>query len=113
MAKVLKKKAVQKVAKKAAAKAAPKGTAKAVAKKVTKKVLKKKPHLVSRDLERTKMACEKFKDFPVTILNFLEGTRFTTEKKIKQNSPYTNLLKPKVGGFAYALAAMDGKISHQ
>ncbi|MCP4298046.1 MAG: acyltransferase [Proteobacteria bacterium] len=79
-------------------------------KRYSKVKLKKNPHLVGKDLERTKLACQKFKDFPVTILNFLEGTRFSKEKQNKQKSPYNNLLKPKAGGFAYALNAMDGKI---
>lgn len=79
-------------------------------KRYSKQLLKKKPHLAGKDLERTKLACQKFMDFPVSILIFLEGTRFSKEKQLKQKSPYMNLLKPKVGGFAYALNAMDGRI---
>jgi hypothetical protein len=48
----------------------------------------------------------------VAILNFIEGTRFTPEKHTRQESPYRHLLRPKAGGFAFALAAMDGKISN-
>ena len=43
-------------------------------------------------------------------MNFLEGTRFTAAKHAKQESPYRYLLKPKAGGIAFVLAAMDGKI---
>ncbi len=68
--------------------------------------LKKKPHLRGKDLEITKKACEKFKSIPVSVMNFVEGTRFTIEKHKKQLSPYKNLLKPKSGGIAYVLSAL-------
>jgi len=50
----------------------------------------------------------KFK--PVSIINFVEGTRFSPEKHRRQSSPYRHLLRPKAGGMAFAMAAMDGKI---
>lgn len=73
--------------------------------------LEKNPHMRGKDMETTKKACERYRHTPVSILNFLEGTRFTPHKHAKQGSPYRHLLKPKAGGFAFALAAMDGKIS--
>ncbi len=76
-------------------------------KRYSKKTLEKKPHLKGKDLETTRKACAKFKDSPVAIMNFLEGTRFTPEKHDKQDSPYGRLLKPKSGGIAFALAALD------
>ncbi len=75
-------------------------------KRYTKSFLKKHPHLKGKDLEITKKACEKFRTLPVSVMNFLEGTRFTQEKQKKQESPYENLLKPKAGGIAFILAAM-------
>lgn len=74
--------------------------------------LKKNPHMRGRDLETTRKACERYRDTPVSILNFVEGTRFTPEKHARQQSPYRHLLKPKSGGFAFALAAMNGKLSN-
>jgi len=65
-----------------------------------------------KDLETTRRACERYRHTPVSILNFIEGTRFTREKHQKQGSPYRHLLRPKAGGFAYALAAMDGRIEN-
>lgn len=59
-----------------------------------------------KDLETTRRACDKFKTIPVSIMNFVEGTRFTIEKHHKQGSPYSHLLKPKAGGIAFVLAAM-------
>lgn len=68
------------------------------------------PELRLQDLNTTRKACEKFKKIPITLINFVEGTRFRTAKHHKQKSPYTYLLKPKAGGLAFALAAMDGQI---
>jgi 1-acyl-sn-glycerol-3-phosphate acyltransferase len=58
------------------------------------------------DLKTTREACEKFKNIPTTVINFVEGTRFTTAKHAAQGSPYRHLLKPKVGGLGVALATM-------
>ena len=58
------------------------------------------------DLASTREACEKFKRTPTSVINFVEGTRFTAAKHAKQASPYRHLLKPKVGGLGIALATM-------
>lgn len=63
-----------------------------------------------QDLETTKKACEKFKTLPVSVMNFLEGTRFTQAKHDAQGSPYQHLLKPKSGGIAFVLSAMGGQL---
>lgn len=75
-------------------------------KRYSAEFLAKKPHLKGRDIEITKKACEKFKTIPVSVMNFVEGTRFTREKHDKQKSPYKYLLKPKSGGIAFVLSAM-------
>jgi len=58
------------------------------------------------DLKSTREACEKFKRIPTSVINFVEGTRFTLSKHARQASPYRHLLKPKVGGLGIALATM-------
>ena len=58
------------------------------------------------DLKTTREACEKFKLIPTSVINFVEGTRFTAQKHTKQRSPYRHLLKPKLGGLGIALATM-------
>ena len=63
-----------------------------------------------KDIDTTLKACEKFRTIPVSIMNFVEGTRFTVEKHRKQSSPYANLLKPKAGGIAFVLTAMGRQI---
>ena len=75
-------------------------------KRYKKSFIKKHPHLKGADLKITQKACEKFKTIPVSVMNFIEGTRFTPEKHQQQLSPYTHLLKPKAGGIAFVLEAM-------
>jgi 1-acyl-sn-glycerol-3-phosphate acyltransferase len=58
------------------------------------------------DLKTTRQACEKFKRIPTTVINFVEGTRYTAAKRSRQGSPYRHLLKPKIGGMGIALATM-------
>ncbi len=58
------------------------------------------------DLKTTREACEKFKRIPTSVINFVEGTRFTPAKHKAQRSPYQHLLKPKIGGLGIALATM-------
>jgi 1-acyl-sn-glycerol-3-phosphate acyltransferase len=71
--------------------------------------LKKHPEMRGKDQETTRKACEKFALIPTSVMNFLEGTRFTQAKRTKQQSPYRHLLKPKAGGMALALNAMGDK----
>ena len=70
----------------------------------------KNPALKGKDLETTRKACEKFKYTPVTVFNFLEGTRFTPAKHQYQQSPYQHLLKPKAGGAGFVLGAMGEQL---
>jgi 1-acyl-sn-glycerol-3-phosphate acyltransferase len=75
-------------------------------KRYSQAYLAKHPEKRGQDLLNTQKACEKFKSQPVAIFNFLEGTRFTEDKRQQQNSPYRHLLKPKAGGMAFVLGAM-------
>ncbi|HSC67523.1 MAG TPA: acyltransferase [Cellvibrio sp.] len=76
----------------------------------TKAQIARDPSLQGKDIEQTRKACEKFRHNPVTIINFLEGTRYTHEKYTQQKSSYRHLLMPKAGGLAFTLAAMDGQL---
>ncbi len=80
-------------------------------KRYSKQFLKKKPHLKGKDLEITRKACEKFKTSPISIMNFVEGTRFTAEKHKRQHSPYHSLLKSKAGGVGYVLTSMGDQLN--
>lgn len=66
----------------------------------------KHPEKRGQDQETTRRACEKFSLVPTSVINFLEGTRFTPAKHRQQGSPYQHLLKPKAGGIALAMNAM-------
>ncbi len=71
--------------------------------------LKLHPEMRGKDQAATRRACEKFALIPTSVMNFLEGTRFTAAKHQRQQSPYRHLLKPKAGGIALALNAMGDR----
>ena len=79
-------------------------------KRYSKSYLRKKPHLKGKDLEITRKACQKFKTIPISIMNFVEGTRYTDEKHRRQQSPYSHLLRPRAGGIAFVLGSMGEQI---
>jgi 1-acyl-sn-glycerol-3-phosphate acyltransferase len=72
--------------------------------------LAKHPEMRGKDLAATRKACEKFREIPTSVMNFVEGTRFTEEKRLRTKSPYRHLLAPKAGGAAYVLSAMGGTL---
>jgi 1-acyl-sn-glycerol-3-phosphate acyltransferase len=75
-------------------------------KRHSKEAIAANPALKGQDLEATRKACEKYRQIPVTMVNFLEGTRFTEAKRVSRQSPYANLLRPKAAGLSFALNAM-------
>lgn len=79
-------------------------------KRHSKARIAKNPELKNRDLEEARRACQQLLSQPFTLLNYLEGTRFTAEKHAAQQSPFQNLLKPKAGGLALALNILGDNI---
>lgn len=79
-------------------------------KRYSREQIEKNPTLAGKDLETTKKACAKFAKIPVSIVNFVEGTRFKPTKHAQQQSPYQHLLKPRAGGTAFVLNAMGEKL---
>ncbi len=79
-------------------------------KRHSKEQIAKNPELKTRDLAEARKACEQLLSQPFTLLNYLEGTRFTPEKHQQQQSPYQHLLKPKAGGLALALNILGDQI---
>ncbi|OPY86660.1 MAG: putative acyltransferase YihG [Smithella sp. PtaU1.Bin162] len=73
------------------------------------KFLQKHPRQKGKDLETTRLACKKFAHMPTSVMNFLEGTRFSPKKHARQQSPYRHLLRPKAGGIALALNVLGDK----
>jgi 1-acyl-sn-glycerol-3-phosphate acyltransferase len=72
----------------------------------SKQFLQKHPHLQGKDIATTKKSCEKFRQLPTTVINFVEGNRYTLAKHQARQSTFANLLPPKAGGIAFTLAAM-------
>jgi 1-acyl-sn-glycerol-3-phosphate acyltransferase len=75
-------------------------------KRHSKSYLAAHPDQKGRDFEATRKACEKFRETPTSVINFIEGTRATPEKRARRESPFRNLLPPRAGGIALALSAM-------
>jgi 1-acyl-sn-glycerol-3-phosphate acyltransferase len=68
--------------------------------------LARHPEKRGEDLETTRIACRRYRKLPVSVLNFIEGTRFSEAKHEDQNSPYRHLLRPRIGGIGFVLASM-------
>jgi hypothetical protein len=45
------------------------------------------------------------------VINFVEGTRFSSSKHLSQSSPFQNLLRPRAGGVAFVFGAMGDGLS--
>jgi 1-acyl-sn-glycerol-3-phosphate acyltransferase len=78
-------------------------------KRHSRAALRKNPNLRNDDRDSARKACAKFAKIPTSVMNFVEGTRFTAEKHQTQASPYAYLLKPKAGAMAMALNAMGAQ----
>ena len=75
-------------------------------KRHSKEFLEKHPEKRGEDLATTRRFCERLRGKRISVLNFLEGTRFSRSKHARQQSPYKNLLKPKTGGLAFVIETM-------
>jgi len=75
-------------------------------KRHTREELESNPELRGEDLATTRAFCERFRDQPVTVVNFAEGTRFSEHKRLTRGSPYRHLLRPKAAGVSFTLNAM-------
>jgi 1-acyl-sn-glycerol-3-phosphate acyltransferase len=78
--------------------------------RMSKEKLSRRPELKGRDLENARKACEKFRNIPVAMMNFPEGTRFSVEKRDAGKSPYQNLLTPRIGGVGQVLFALADQL---
>ncbi|WP_131781824.1 acyltransferase [Legionella gresilensis] len=79
-------------------------------KRYSKEYLAKNPKKQGQDLASTNKAMTLFKNTPSAVMNFIEGTRFNSEKKTSQKSPYNFLLKPKAGGISFVISALEDRI---
>ena len=79
-------------------------------KRYSREYLVKHPEKRGEDLKATRRSCERFRHTPVSVMNFVEGTRFTRAKHDQQKSPYQHMLVPKAGGVGFVLDAMGDAI---
>ncbi len=79
-------------------------------KRYSREQIQRRPELAGRDIEATRRACKKFRKIPVSVVNFVEGTRFTSKKHKSQASPFEYLLKPRAGGTAFVVDAMGDSL---
>jgi 1-acyl-sn-glycerol-3-phosphate acyltransferase len=79
-------------------------------KRYTPEYLQQHPEKRGEDLATTRRACQRYRHVPVAIANFVEGTRFTADKRDDQDSPYRHLLRPRVGGISYVLASLGDQL---
>ena len=79
-------------------------------KRVSKSQIIKNPNLKGGDKRSTLKACEGLKKHPTSVLNFLEGTRFTPAKHMSQRTNLRRLLKPRIGGLGYVLGGLNDRL---
>ena len=68
--------------------------------------LRRHPEKRQQDLDATRRACAKFSLVPTSVMNFVEGTRFTAAKHQAAGGRWQHLLPPKAGGMSMALAVL-------
>ena len=78
--------------------------------RMSKTQIAKNPNLLKSDREATLQACEGFRNHPTTVLNFLEGTRFTGAKHARQKARFEHLLNPKIGGLSYVMSGLNNHL---
>jgi 1-acyl-sn-glycerol-3-phosphate acyltransferase len=77
----------------------------------SREFLVRHPERAGEDLETVRRMCRRYRDLPASIINFLEGTRLSPTKHARQESPFRHLLRPRAGGAAFALSAMEGRVT--
>lgn len=58
------------------------------------------------DINAVTEACRQLNGHPAALVNFVEGTRFQESKRIRSESPYQNLLAPRVKGLKAMIEGM-------
>ena len=72
--------------------------------------LLKNPQLKMKDINATRKACLNLLEHPSSLVNFVEGTRYTPQKAAAQKSPYRHLMPPKAASLAIALGLIGEHI---
>ena len=77
--------------------------------RASREELERRPELRGRDLESARRACELFRDVPVAMMSFPEGTR-RKGSKAASNDEYRHLLRPKAGGLGQVIYALGDQL---
>ena len=81
-----------------------------IMRRYTQEDIKHRPHLKNRDVNYAHEVLSRNPDQACVVVNYLEGTRFTSTKHKRNRSPYKHLLKPKVGGLQLALNCLGDRL---
>ncbi len=77
----------------------------------SREYLARHPERADDDFRTVRRMCRRYHDLPASIINFVEGTRFSATKHARQETPYRHLLRPRAGGASFALSAMEGSVT--
>ncbi len=72
--------------------------------------LLKNPRLREADIKSTKRACQRLLLTPSSLINFVEGTRYTPVKARAARSQYRHLMPPKAASVAIALGEIGKEV---
>lgn len=70
-----------------------------------------KSSIYEKNRRNMSRAAEQFLERPISVLSFLEGTRFTVEKHKSQSSQFRHLLVPRTGGMLFTVDSLSSKTS--
>lgn len=77
--------------------------------RASREELARRPELRGRDLESARRACEMFRNVPVAMMSFPEGTR-RAGSKLARDSEFRHLLAPKAGGAGAVIYALGDQL---
>ena len=72
--------------------------------------LRRNPAKRLQDMQAARAACERFAHAPTSVMNFVEGTRFSAAKQATRGGKLQHLLPPKAGGLAMAVAVLGPRL---
>lgn len=82
-------------------------------KRYTREQIKKKPHLAGEDIRVVRKMVSTYQDQKVSVLNFVEGSRRTSQKVLAEGKKriYRHLLRPHSSGLSVVLSHMKQNLT--
>lgn len=81
-----------------------------IVKRHSKKEIQARPDLRGTDRKALQSSLRRFHETPGSIVNFAEGTRYSSSKAKRFHSPYRFLLSPKTGGIFVILQSIGDQL---